>query len=184
MLPLRKNEGRAGGFVYSGFSLKYKLLIVFALLVLVSTAIENFFITRQARYGILEGLTATSKVVESKFNVIFELSESVKEMSFSLTNAMREQTKGSNEVLSAIKSINEATSEVHQDSTEMLRGSKEVATEMKKLDGLTRVISDSMNEMTIGAVEISNAMQEVANISRKNKDSINSLVSEVEHFKV
>ena len=144
----------------------------------------NITSTLKSLSGEIEELSETSKVVESKFNVIFELSKQVKEMSFSLTNAMREQTDGSNEVLSAIKNINDATSYVQQGSSEMLRRSKGVAIEMQKLDGLTRTIEDSMNEMAVGAVQINNAMQDVTSISNKNKDSINSLVSEVEHFKI
>jgi len=132
----------------------------------------------------IEGLSSSSKVVESKFNTIFSLAEQVKEISSRLTEAMKEQANGSKEVLTAIKDINQVTNEVQQGSSEMLRGSEGVATEMEKLDGLTRVITDSMNEMAAGAQQISNAVQEVADITNKNKTSIDSLVKEVDRFKV
>jgi len=132
----------------------------------------------------IEGLSNSSKVVETKFNAIFALADEVKNMSARLTEAMREQENGSREVLSAIKDINQVTNEVSSGSAEMLRGSEGVATEMGKLDGLTRVITDSMNEMALGAQEIRNAIQEVAEISKKNKDSISLLVEEVSRFKV
>ena len=132
----------------------------------------------------IEGLSSSSKVVESKFNVIFNLAEQVREISHRLTEAMREQENGSKEVLTAIKDINSVTQEVQQGSAEMLRGSEGVAHEMEKLDGLTRVITDSMNEMAAGATQISNAMQEVADITHKNKTSIEDLVQEVGKFKV
>lgn len=134
--------------------------------------------------GEIEGLSSSSKIVETKFNAIFNLAEEVKEMSHRLTEAMKEQENGSREVLTAIKEINMVTSEVQQDSAEMLKGSEGVAKEMEKLDGLTRVITDSMNEMAAGATQISNAMQEVAGITQKNKMSISSLVNEVGKFKV
>ena len=134
--------------------------------------------------GEIEGLSNSSKVVESKFNVIFNLAEQVRQMSAKLTEAMREQENGSREVLTAIKDINSVTSEVQQGSAEMLHGSEGVAKEMEKLDGLTRVITDSMNEMAAGASQISNAVAEVADISNKNKTSIESLVKEVSRFKV
>jgi len=132
----------------------------------------------------IEGLSSSSKVVETKFNAIFSLATQVKEMSAKLTEAMREQENGSREVLTAIKDINHVTNEVQEGSAEMLRGSEGVATEMEKLDGLTRVITDSMNEMAAGAQQISNAVQEVAEITTKNKESINGLVNEVGQFKV
>ena len=140
--------------------------------------------TLKSLSGEIEGLSSSSKVVETKFNVIFELAAQVKEMSQRLTEAMHEQENGSREVLTAIKDINSVTNEVQQGSAEMLHGSEGVAREMEKLDGLTRVITDSMNEMAAGAVQISNAVQEVADITQKNKDSIESLVQEVGQFKV
>jgi len=132
----------------------------------------------------IEGLSSSSKVVETKFNAIFNLATQVREMSAKLTEAMREQENGSREVLTAIKDINQVTNEVQEGSAEMLRGSEGVATEMEKLDGLTRVITDSMNEMAAGATQISNAVQEVAEITQKNKQSIDGLVKEVGRFKV
>ena len=132
----------------------------------------------------IEGLSQSSKIVETKFNAIFGLAEEVRTMSASLTAAMQEQENGSREVLTAIKDINSITTEVQQGSAEMLRGGEGVAVEMQKLDGLTRVITDSMNEMSAGAIEISNAMQEVSDVVQQNKASIAGLVQEVSKFKV
>jgi len=132
----------------------------------------------------IEGLSSSSKVVETKFNAIFNLAKEVRDISTRLTEAMREQANGSREVLSAIKDINQVTQEVSSGSAQMLRGSEGVAVEMQKLDGLTRVITDSMNEMAAGATQISNAVNEVAEISNKNKRSIEGLVAEVGKFKV
>ena len=140
--------------------------------------------TLKSLSGEIEGLSESSKIVETKFNTIFTLSEQVKEMSHSLTEAMKEQENGSREVLTAIKDINSVTNEVQQGSSEMLTGSEGVAREMEKLDGLTRVITDSMNEMAAGAIQINNAVQEVAEIANKNKMSIQALVAEVGKFKV
>jgi len=134
--------------------------------------------------GEIETLSASSKTVEEKFNAIFSLAEQVKEMSASLTEAMREQENGSKEVLTAIKSINTVTIEVQAGSEEMLKGGEGVAEKMQKLDSLTRVITESMNEMASGAVQINNAVQEVSEITQKNKQSIENLAAEVGKFKV
>ena len=134
--------------------------------------------------GEIETLADSSRIVEGKFNTIFTLAEQVKEMSNSLTEAMREQEHGSREVLTAIKNINMVTLEVQAGSAEMLKGSEGVAEEMRKLDNLTRVITDSMNEMASGAVQINNAVQEVNGITQQNKRSIEVLATEVGKFKI
>ena len=132
----------------------------------------------------IKGLSDSSKIVEEKFNAIFQLSENVRSMSAELTAAMKEQENGSREVLAAIKNISSVTMEVKSGSEEMLVGGKGVAQEMRKLDQLTAVIKDSMNEMAAGVQQINNAVQEVNDLARKNKDSIEGLAEEVGKFRV
>ena len=132
----------------------------------------------------ITGLAASSKIVEEKFNAIFQLSESVRSMSTELTAAMKEQENGSRDVLEAIKNISAVTAEVKSGSEEMLAGGKGVADEMRKLDQLTAVIKDSMNEMSAGVSQINNAVQEVNDLARKNKESIEGLTKEVGKFRI
>ena len=132
----------------------------------------------------IKGLSDSSKIVEEKFNAIFQLSENVRGMSAELTAAMREQENGSREVLAAIKNISSVTVEVKSGSEEMLVGGKGVAEEMRKLDRLTVLIKDSMNEMAAGVQQINNAVQEVNDIARKNKDSIEDLAEVIGKFKL
>ena len=132
----------------------------------------------------IKGLAESSKIVEEKFNAIFQLAENVRGMSAELTSAMREQENGSREVLAAIKNINSVTVEVKNGSEEMLIGGKGVANEMQKLDSLTAVIKDSMNEMSAGVSQINNAVHEVNDLAMKNKESIEGLAREVGKFKV
>ena len=132
----------------------------------------------------IRGLAESSKIVEEKFNAIFQLAENVRGMSAELTAAMREQENGSREVLAAIKNINSVTVEVKNGSEEMLIGGKGVANEMQKLDSLTAVIKDSMNEMSAGVSQINNAVSEVNELAMKNKQSIEGLAGEVGKFKV
>jgi len=133
--------------------------------------------------GEIDMLSTSSKTVEEKFNIIFNLAEQVKEMSNRLTESMREQEHGSKEVLTAIKNINMITTEVQAGSEEMLKGGEGVAEEMRKLDNLTRVITDSMNEMASGVMQINNTVQDVREITQKNKRSIENLANEVSKFK-
>ena len=140
--------------------------------------------TLKSLSGEIETLSASSKTVEEKFNIIFSLSEQVKNMSQRLMEAMHEQENGSREVLTAIRDINTVTNQVNDGSAEMLKGGENVAQEMQKLDELTHVISNSMNEMASGAVQIRNAVTEVNEITQKNKHSIENLSNEVKKFKV
>lgn len=140
--------------------------------------------TLKSLTGEIETLSSSSKIVEEKFNLIFELAEQVKSMSDVLTAAMREQEHGSKEILSAIKNINTVTTEVQAGSEEMLKGGEGAVQEMHKLDELTHIITDSMNEMASGAVQINNAVQEVNAMTQKNRNSIERLAVEVGKFKV
>ena len=132
----------------------------------------------------IEGLSDSAKSAEEKFELIFNLSDQVKNMSHELMSSMQEQEQGSREILTAIKTITEVTAEVQSGSREMLQGGEGVAEEMQKLDNLTRVLADSMNEMAAGALQINNAAQEVKAITEKNEQSIDALENEVHMFKV
>ena len=149
-----------------------------------STQGKTITTTLKTLSGEIETLSASSKTVEEKFNAIFNLAEQVKKMSALLTESMKEQENGSNEVLAAIKSINTVTVEVQAGSQEMLKGGEGASKEMQKLDDMTRVITMSMNEMAAGVVQINNAVQEVNDISQKNKASIENVSKEVKKFKV
>ena len=145
---------------------------------------KNITATLKTLSGEIETLSASSKTVEDKFNAIFTLAEQVKEMSARVTEAMREQEKGSKEVLTAMKSINTVTTEVTISSQEILESGQGAAAEMRNLDCMTRVITKSMNDMASGAVQINDAIQEINEITQKHKRSIESLAVEVSKFKV
>jgi len=145
---------------------------------------KNITTTLKSLSSEIQALRNSAQTAEEKFNIIFQLSEQVNDMSHRLMEAMSEQEKGSKEVLIAIKDINVVTAEVQAGSEEMLKGGEGVAQEMLKLDELTRIISGSMNEMASGAVQISNTVQDVNGITQKNKASIENLAREVNKFKV
>ena len=140
--------------------------------------------TLQALSGEIDTLSSSSQMVDEKFNIIFTLTQQVKEMSAHLTESTREQEHGSKEVLAAIKTINMGTTEVRAGSDEMLKGGEGMSMEMQKLDDLTHVITMSMNEMAAGVIQINNAVQEVNELTQKNKRSIASLADEVGKFKI
>ncbi len=132
----------------------------------------------------IEVLSSSTKIVEDKFNTIFNLSENVRSMSSELTTAMHEQENGSKEVLEAIKRISTITADVKTGSEEMLTGGRGIFDEMHKLDNLTFRIKDSMNEMSDGVMQISTTVQEVDDLAQKNELSIKRLAHEVKKFKI
>lgn len=140
--------------------------------------------TLKSLTGEIDTLSASSKTVEDKFNLIFNLAEQVRAMSDLLTEAMHDQEHGSREILTAIKNIKTVTTEVQAGAAEMLKGGEGVAEEMHKLNNITRIITDSMNEMASGAVQISASVQEVNDMTQKNQQSIKNLVREVAKFKI
>lgn len=145
---------------------------------------KNITTTLKALGIEIESLSGSSKSVEEKFAIIFDLSEQVKTMSAALTDAMQAQENGSKEVLAAINDINTVTAEVKSGSTEMLRGGEQVAEEMRKLDDLTRFITDNMNLMASGAVQINRSVQEVNTVAQQGKGLVENLSKAVNKFKI
>ena len=145
---------------------------------------KNITMTLKELSAGITSLSESTKIVESKFNVIFELADEVRQMSSNLTEAMHEQSNGSKEVLRAIKDINNVTQEVGESSNEMLEGGNAVAQEMSHLDEITCMIGTCMDEVDSGALKISNAVQDVSKLTEKNHKSITNLVEEVKKFKV
>lgn len=145
---------------------------------------KNITTTLKALGIEIESLTGSSKSVEDKFSIIFDLSKQVNTMSAALMDAMQEQENGSREVLSAIKDINAVTAEVRNGSVEMLKGGEQVAEEMHKLDNFTRFITDNMNEMASGAIEINRSVQEVNTVAQQGKGLVKNLSNAVNKFKI
>lgn len=134
--------------------------------------------------GQIESLSDSARTAESKFGLIFDLSNQVKDMSTGLMNSMSEQENGSREILGSIKTINEVTANVQSGSRAMLESSRNVAGEMQKLDEITRVAADSMNKMTAEVLHINSAVEEVQGIVQKNEQSIDTLAQETGLFKI
>ncbi|MGP1594179.1 MAG: methyl-accepting chemotaxis protein [Treponema sp.] len=134
--------------------------------------------------GQIESLSTSAKTAESKFGLIFDLSDQVKNMSHGLMKSMEEQENGSREILRSIKTINEVTAHVQSGSRAMLESSRNVAGDMQKLDDTTRMTADSMNKMTAEVLQIDNAVREIQGIVQKNEQSIDTLAAETGMFKI
>lgn len=132
----------------------------------------------------IDGLLASSKVVEEKFDAIFSLSSSVSDMSARLTEAVNNQAEESTLLSESMGSILEVTSEVKSGSLDMLEGGRNVKGEMKKLNAMTAELKYAMNEMNSAVIQVNKAVDNVCTKADDNRDAIESLVKEVAKFKV
>ncbi|MCR4939638.1 MAG: methyl-accepting chemotaxis protein [Treponemataceae bacterium] len=132
----------------------------------------------------IEKVAKNSKDVQKQFEVIFELTNTVKNQDMIIKNSMEEQSAGSTQVLQAIGEIQETTRTVHDGSLEILEGGNEIGKEMKVLSEVTTEINNTMIEMASGTDLISKAVSTVSADSENNKENIDTLNSKVSVFKV
>ncbi len=145
---------------------------------------KNIAVTIKETTETIKKIVANGENAEMELDEVVNLVNETLEEIEHIVNAIQEQDKGSQKILTALKDINTITNEVKNGSLEMLKGGEEVAEEMRNLDELTRVITDSMNEMASGATQINNAVQNVNEITQQNKMNIKNLSDEVNKFKV
>ena len=122
--------------------------------------------------------------LQSKFNEIYGLTQTVAQQELTIMNAMKEQSEGGEQVLDAIKQINDVTGEVRHSSDEMQNATGDARAKMENLMRLTEEITSSMGEMSIGIETINKAINGVNDMTHKNTASIDELGQAVEKFKV
>ncbi len=122
--------------------------------------------------------------VKKQFEVIFDLTNSVKQQENVIKNAMDEQAEGSSQVLQSISEIHNSTDVVRNSASILLEGSKEIVNEMSLLAEASYEISNAVNMITEGSSNISDAVKKVSIDSEENKESLNKLQSHVAEFKL
>ncbi len=132
----------------------------------------------------IEKVTKNSRDVQKQFEVIFELTNTVKNQDLVIKNSMEEQSAGSTQVLQAIGEIQETTRIVRDGSLEILEGGNQIGKEMTVLSGVTSQINNAMFEMASGTDLISKAVSTVTEDSENNKANIDILNQKVSVFKI
>lgn len=122
--------------------------------------------------------------VKKQFEVIFDLTNSVKQQENIIKNAMDEQSEGSNQVLQSISDIHNSTDVVKNNTAILLDGGKEIVNKMSLLAEASYEISNAINLITDGTSNISEAVRKVSNDSEENKESLNKLQNHVAEFKL
>ncbi|MBP3710446.1 MAG: hypothetical protein J6I73_08615 [Treponema sp.] len=123
-----------------------------------------------------------TKEVQQKFDVIYDLSQVVRNQENVIMNAMSEQASGNQQVLEAMKNINDTTSAVRDRSHEMVSGGEQIVKEMAILSDVTGKISERMNAMTDNISQIDEGMQEVNESSAQTMSDMSKLASIVNSF--
>ncbi len=132
----------------------------------------------------IEKVSKNSRDVQKQFEVIFELTNTVKNQDIVIKNSMEEQSAGSTQVLQAISEIQENTRSVRDGSMEILEGSNQIGKEMTVLSGVTTDINNAMFEMAASTDLISKAVSTVTDDSTATKDNIEILNQKVSVFKI
>lgn len=129
-------------------------------------------------------VAVNTKQVQQQFDIIYDLTQTVKEQENIISNAMTEQTAGNQQVLEGIRSINESTNEVKDSAAEMMTGGEQIVEEMKVLSETTKETNESMNAISDGVSEIITAINVVCEHSEENKVQIDLLHNEISKFKL
>ncbi|MCR5698822.1 MAG: methyl-accepting chemotaxis protein, partial [Treponemataceae bacterium] len=127
-------------------------------------------------------VSTTIRDVQTKFDAIYSISNTVREQEHIIMNAMQEQSAGNQQVLDAMKQISDSTQTVQDGSLQMISGGEQIVKEMKILSESTVKIKERMNEMSSSVKEISSAMSRVVHGSEKNQDDLNSLGESINTF--
>jgi methyl-accepting chemotaxis protein len=132
----------------------------------------------------IDSVVSSAGEAEAAFTSVLGLIGDLSELEKEISNAMSEQSEGSQQVLEALGKINDATQSVWNASAEMNSGSKSIGTEMKSLLEVSQRLREGMAEIAKGTREIDSTAQTVNAMSAKVNDLIRGLVAEVARFKV
>ncbi|HBG66768.1 MAG TPA: hypothetical protein DDW78_09890 [Treponema sp.] len=134
--------------------------------------------------GAIGQVTGSIAEVQQKFEVIYDLAQTVRTQETVVKNAMEEQSSGNKQVLHAMRRINDSTGTVRATSDEMLSGADQVVKEMGLLAEVTRRISSNMQDMKGSVAGITDSMKALADSSEKNQAVITALSHEIGTFKL
>ncbi len=132
--------------------------------------------------AIINTVFESTQEVQKQFDIIFELSNTVKNQENVIMHAMQEQSAGSSEVLQAVQQINDTTTAVRDSSSEMMRGGQEIVTEMTILSDVTRTINDAISEVEIATRDVAQAATSAKDIAKQNGDSAKQMSTELSKF--
>ena len=129
-------------------------------------------------------VSTNTREVQEKFNVIYDLAQTVMKQESVIMKAMQEQSEGNKQVLDAIRHINNSSTEVKSGSSEMVAGSELIVKEMERLSKITNNINSEMTGMVASIQGISDAMDNVTKSTNTNQQNMLDLAEKIGNFKL
>ena len=145
---------------------------------------KNITGSLQSLADVIKGVSTSIKTLQKQFADIFALTQAVKEQEQVVMDAMKEQSEGSSQVLSAMEEISGSTVTVRNSSKVMLDSGKKIVGEMESLEKTSYEISDTMTEMVAGTDEIISSVKAVNNAATLNTQDMESLAKNIKKFKL
>ena len=132
----------------------------------------------------INSVANNTKEVQKQFEVIFDLTNTVKQQESVIKNAMDEQSAGSTQVLQSISEIRNSTDIVKNNTKILLDGSSEIGERMQELASSNYEISSSIAEISTEIVTISSKITEVKDSASENKEGLDVVNKHVAEFKL
>ncbi|MDR2135390.1 MAG: methyl-accepting chemotaxis protein [Treponema sp.] len=99
-------------------------------------------------------------------------------------NAIREQSKGADQVMQALKAMNDITVEVKTGVREMSKGSDSMLEEVSRLRGGAQEISSRIDAISVEIGKVSQGAQEVSVLAQTNHSAIEKIAVIADGFEV
>ena len=132
----------------------------------------------------INSVASNTKDVQTQFEVIFDLTNTVKQQETIIKNAMDEQSAGSTQVLQSISDIRNSTDIVRNSSIALMEGGKQIGVEMENLASVTADIDIAIGDMVSGTTQIASTVESVNNASVQNKNSLDAIRKNISEFKL
>ncbi|MCQ2591294.1 MAG: methyl-accepting chemotaxis protein [Treponema sp.] len=120
--------------------------------------------------------------VQTAFENIYDLSQTVKQQEEVISNAMEEQTAGNQQVLEAMHAITNSTAQVQTGSTEMMEGGSRIVKEMRNLKMITEEINDNMTQIENYSLQVSEAITMTTESTHNTKESLDKVIEGISEF--
>jgi methyl-accepting chemotaxis protein len=134
--------------------------------------------------GTINGIVQGTKASESAFTIVADRIENTEKLIYEVSNAVREQQDGADQVLGALKTMNDISYEVSTGSKEMHEGNAAMLGEMKRLQSDSHEISISIEDMVTGITAINTGAQKVSILAESNQTAIKNIMAIADEFDV
>jgi methyl-accepting chemotaxis protein len=134
--------------------------------------------------SVIENVVENAKDVQKQFEVIFDLTNSVRQQENIIKNAMDEQSEGSHQVLHSISEIHSSTEVVKNNSTILLDGGKAIVSGMENLANESNEIYNAISGIVSATDQIKGSVDRINEESEQNKISLSGVHNLVSEFKI